>query len=263
MSPVVKLIFYYIYWAIRLKVPPWRYFQINAKYFDGNKGIYSKLAMDAVIPKKWRLSQHYLDKNHPPSKFPVFVKPEWGQNGRGIVRIDSAAQFAQLSPRKKMTTIVQQAASGNEEYEIFYIRGNGQNTYAVFTIVRTLNDEPYPINHVKNKNTTYQDITADFNRQQLAALKCHLDRLPAFLFARIGVCCNNKTELLKGLFQIIEINLFAPMPLNLLDEGISQAVKNQFIKNSMYHLALASKTVDKKQFKRFILLKTIIRHYQA
>jgi hypothetical protein len=45
--------------------------------------------MDARIPKKWRLKQDYFDKNNLPETFPVFLKPEWGQNSNGIIKINN------------------------------------------------------------------------------------------------------------------------------------------------------------------------------
>ncbi len=118
-----KLIFYYIAWSIRLRIPPWYYFQINAEWFNQSKGFYSKIDMDARIPLKWRLEQDYLDKNNPPKDFPVFLKPEWGQNSNGIVRLDSLDEFMAFDAKEsKIPHIVQQAAVEAQEYEIFYIR---------------------------------------------------------------------------------------------------------------------------------------------
>jgi hypothetical protein len=68
-----------------LGIPPWYYFQINAEWYNKKKGFYSKIDMDARIPKKWRLKQGYFDKNNLPETFPVFLKPEWGQNSNGII----------------------------------------------------------------------------------------------------------------------------------------------------------------------------------
>jgi hypothetical protein len=39
--------------------------------------------------KKWRLKQDYFDKNNLPETFPVFLKPEWGQNSNGIIKINN------------------------------------------------------------------------------------------------------------------------------------------------------------------------------
>lgn len=115
-----RLIFYYIYWSLRLGIPPWYYFQINAEWYNKKKGFYSKIDMDKRIPLKWRLNQDYLDKNNPPCKFPVFLKPEWGQNSNGIKRIDSRDEFLAFNHKKsKIPYIVQEVAIEMQEYEIF------------------------------------------------------------------------------------------------------------------------------------------------
>jgi hypothetical protein len=46
-------------------------FQINAEWYNKKKGFYSKIDMDARIPKKWRLKQGYFDKNNLPETFPA------------------------------------------------------------------------------------------------------------------------------------------------------------------------------------------------
>jgi hypothetical protein len=262
-----KLIFYYIYWSIRLGIPPWYYFQINAEWYNKSKGFYSKIDMDARIPLYWRLEQDYLNKQNTPKRFPVFLKPEWGQNSNGIIRVDCLQDFLNFDEQKcKIPYIVQEAASETQEYEIFYIRdAENQQDYATLTITQSINksSERYPINNINNLDVIYKDISQSFSDTELVILKQHLNVLPEFRIARVGLRANSKQDLLAGLFHIIEVNLFAPFPINLLDNNITKKTKHQFIKDNMYHLVKVSNTTGKKYFNRFVFINTIIKHYKS
>lgn len=264
---IIKLIFYYIYWSIRLRVPPWYYFQINAEWYNKKKGFYSKIDINQCIPEKWRLQQVYLDKNKIPKQFPVFLKPEWGQNSNGVIRIDNQQDFLNFSPTKyKIPYIVQYGTHEKKEYEIFYIRNAEDKTkFATINIAQSLNnsDDPYPINSVNNKETFYQDITKNFSKQELELIQTYLQELPPFRIARVGLKTENKADFLSGKFHIIEINLFAPLPIHLLDRNTLKKNKHQFIKDNMKNLVIVSKTTPKKYFNRFVFIKKIIKHYQS
>ncbi|NOR24925.1 MAG: hypothetical protein GQ542_11140 [Desulforhopalus sp.] len=54
-----------------------------------------------------------------------------------------------------------------------------------------------------------------------------------FRIARVGVRANSIEELLAGNFHVIEVNIFLPMPLVLLDSQRSWAEKHRFIRESM------------------------------
>lgn len=261
-----KLIFYYIYWSIRLGIPPWYYFQINAEWYNKDKGFYSKIDMDQRIPSKWQLQQSYLDIKNPPNAFPVFLKPEWGQNSNGIMRIDNLQDFVNFKTNSKIPYITQQVASEKNEYEIFYIRDVKDKTQlSTLDITQSINqsDERYPINGIHNEDMVYQDITQQFSKQELKILQTHLQELPPFRIARVGVKANSKIDLLAGMFHIIEVNLFAPFPIHLLDNSVSKKTKQQYIKTNMKNLVKVSKTIPKAYFNRFVFSKKIIKHYQA
>ncbi len=266
-----RLIFYYIFWSIRLGIPPWYYFQINAEWYNKNKGFYSKIDMDARIPKKWRLEQNYLDKNNLknnlPKTFPVFLKPEWGQNSNGIIKIDNQQDFLNFNPEsEKIPYIVQYAAHEKQEYEIFYIRdADNQARLSTLNIAQSINHsgERYPVNSIYNKNTIYQDITPDFCAKELDILQTYLQELPPFRIARVGLRADSKEALLSGSFHIIEINLFAPFPIHLLDNSIPKKSKYKFIKDNMKHLVKVSATTPKDHFNHFVFSRKIIKHYQS
>ncbi len=262
-----KLIFYYIYWSIRLGIPAWYYFQINAEWYNKKKGFYSKIDIDRYIPIKWRLEQVYFNRNNLPTQFPVFLKPEWGQNSNGIIRVDSKAEFLAFNENNsKIPYIVQQVASEAQEYEIFYIRDvNYPKRYTTFTITQAINNskELYPINNINNPAVYYQDCSTGFSTIQKQNIQQHLQELPNFRIARIGLRANSKKDLIQGVFHIIEVNLFAPFPINLLDKDTDKKAKHKFIKESMYHLVKISNTIPKQYFNRLVFFKKVIKHYQS
>ena len=120
---VYRLILKYLGYCFKSRVAPWKYFQLNAKYFNREKGIFSKLDMDWVIPENWRLKQFKAEGNAFPDTFPVFFKPEWGQNAYGIRRVDSLKEYQeirhQLGRNKQLEYIVQEAAWGDSNMKFF------------------------------------------------------------------------------------------------------------------------------------------------
>ena len=96
MVIVCRLILKYLEYSFKFRIIPWKYFQLNAKYFNREKGIFSKLEMDRVIPENWRLKQFKADGNAFPDTFPVFLKPEWGQNAYGIHRADTLKEYQEM-----------------------------------------------------------------------------------------------------------------------------------------------------------------------
>lgn len=263
---VVKLVFYYMLSTVRQGVPPWYFFQLNAEYFNSKKGIFSKIDLDKYIPPKWRLEQSYLSKDNLPKQYPVFIKPEWGQNACGIELSpsqDALEKFIEKMLPHKVPYIVQALAKGEKEYEIFYIQDpNDSQSYITLTITEVINHhEQYPINSVYNKHTHYHDRTAYFTEQEQSIIKQHLAQLPCFRIARIALKTHSQQALLAGDFKIIEINLFTPFPLNLLDKT-SGDNQHKFIKDNMYRLATLSRNIPQENFKPYLFFKKVRRHYQ-
>ena len=157
---VTKLITFYILWALRYGIPPWYYYQMNASFFNSKKGIYSKIDIDKLIPQQWRVPQFYLNNCTPPKQYPVFLKPEWGQNSYGIKVINNEQDYrkAQVSlANTKIPYIVQEQAKGQFEYELFYIQDpSDSKKHSCFTISETVNTvDKIPINAKSNPNQCY------------------------------------------------------------------------------------------------------------
>ncbi len=262
------MIFWYIVHCLRLKVNPWRFFQLNARYFDKKKGIYSKQDINRLIPQQWRLEQHFDTETHIPKEFPVFLKPEWGQNSYGIYRADSPADLKQIRnyiAKSDLTYLIQDAAREALEFEVFYIRdADNPSDAAVLTITEVSNgkESQYPINGIYNIFTDYWDRTTEFNGEKSGQLWKHLRNIGQFRMARVGIKSNSEEDLLAGRFHIVEINLFTPMPLNLQDKSKSWMEKARFIETAMHHTAKNTARVFKKNEEENIFFKKLIMHYK-
>ena len=263
------LIFWFIYYAIRHGALPWRFFQLNAPYFNSRKGIFSKLDIDNCIPAPWRLAQEALNPELEPSSFPVFFKPEWGQNSHGIFRVDNQNEFERGCRRaadKDIDYIVQEAARETREFEVFYIRdAQEKNRHATFSITEVINsgDDPLPINGIYNKNTVYDDCTPQFSAAELEKIWSHFKSICEYRIARVGLRADSREDFLTGIFHVIEINLFIPLPLSLLDIKMNWPRKIAFIKKAMKHAALAVKAIPPEQARQAIFWRKLAAHFRT
>ncbi|AAZ28118.1 hypothetical protein [Colwellia psychrerythraea] len=259
----ILLILSYVVSCIRLCVKPWYYFRLNAPYFNESKGLFSKLDIDRLIPNQWRVEQWVDDGTREPTEFPVFVKPEWGQNSRGISRADNLMQIQQLRLQRKasnMRYLVQEAARGAIEFEIFTI-ANHQDLakHAVLSVTQVNNtsSDKFPINGIYNKTTQYHDITPKLSREQLEKISQHASAIGKFKISRLGVRANSIAALVAGDFEVIEINLFVPMPLVLLCQQRRTIDNIRFVFNAMYALANVTKQIHKNQPHKAIFFRKL------
>jgi len=265
----ILLVLSYIFWCIKLWVKPWHYFRLNGDYFNQNKGLFSKLDIDRHIPARWRLSQWIDDPSRQPQRFPVFVKPEWGQNSQGIGRADNLAQLQRLRRLRSATDIdylVQEAALGAIEFEMFSILDHKDlSKSAILSVTQVSNSsqEAYPINGIYNDNTHYQDITPRLTSMQRNALAEHISQMGPFKISRVGVRADSLEQLINGNFQVIEINLFVPMPLVLLSSNTALKDKVSFVFNAMLALAKVTKVIPKEQPRTAVFFQKLGRIRQA
>jgi len=263
------LVFWYLYGCVHQRTAPWRFFQLNSNYFNDKKGIFSKLEMDANVPPQWRLKQYPYDSEHIPEIFPVFLKPEWGQNSNGIIRIHDEVEYReayQYVQEKSMSYIVQYAASGNEEFEIYYLRSPEENeNCAVFSITRVTNNSTmrHPVNSIHSPETAYLDITSTFSRQEKLALWNYLKSIGNFRMARVCIKADSKEAVLQGVFQIVEINLFLPMPLVLLAGNIDERKKQKLIRQIMMVVARLVKIIPRNDPRKKIFFRKMKAHFRS
>lgn len=250
MHITIIIILTYIACCLRVGVGPWNFFQLNARYFSKDQGIFSKLSIDALIPDRWRLHQIPDDPLIAPERYPVFLKPEWGQNAHGIHRADNfqslqAIRSSLQGRNSEQKYILQEGAPGSREFEIFSIdisKHDGQHD--VVTVTEAVNNtEAFPINSKYNTNTRYVDITNRFSKHDLSVLGQYLDEVGLFAISRMSVRADSLEALVAGHFHVIEVNLFLPMPINLLDDSYSWPLRLKFIGRAMMSLALATKAI--------------------
>jgi len=127
---------------------------LNARYFSKDQGIFSKLSIDALIPDRWRLFQIPDDGMVAPERYPVFLKPEWGQNAHGIHRADNFQELQTIRSSLQQQDaeqkyIIQEGAPGAREFEIFSIDvSKHDGLHDVVTVTEAVNEtEEFPINH--------------------------------------------------------------------------------------------------------------------
>ena len=83
-----------------------------------------------------------------------------------------------------------------------------------------------------------------------------------FKIARTSLSADSMYDLLKGVFQIIEINIYVPFPLNLLESDISWNSKRRFIDLSMDYLAKNVGKISTHRKPESIFLKKLLMHYR-
>jgi len=238
----------YIACCVRVRTAPWKYFQLNARYFSDKEGIFSKLQLDELIPDAWRLPQRLDSPDYLPSAFPVFLKPEWGQNAHGIHRADSLQALQQLRRElgeRPERYLIQDAAPGSHEYEIFGIDSTRDGrAHAVLTVTEAVNTrERFPINSKFNRDTRYVELTDAFDAAELNTLSGYLSELGQFGISRLSVRATSREALLAGRFKVIEVNLYVPMPINLLDATYDWPMRWRFIRRAMMALALSTRAI--------------------
>ncbi len=247
---------------------PWHYFQLNSRYFNAKKGIFSKLDIDKCIPQKYRLHQYVYTSKRIPSTFPVFLKPEWGQNSNGIYRVahqEEYIEFEKVTKKVDIPYIVQETAQGDKEFEIYYLRSPKQRkSYAFLSVTQVENqgNDTHPINSIYNPSTAYRDITNIFSNKDLQQIWQIVGAIGNFRMARVGVKADSIDSLLQGKFKIIEINLFLPLPLILLSYNVQRLEKFRIIGKTMTLAAQLVATLSREETRQWIFFRKMRAHYK-
>lgn len=259
----LTLILTYIGYCIRHGVAPWRYFQLNAPYFNEQRNLFSKLDVDKRIPKQWLLEQFMDLGSREPTQYPVFVKPEWGQNSQGVERVDNSRQLDRLREQRTARHpfyLIQQAALGKREFELFMIPNQDDlQQCSLLSITETCNRGPddLPVNGIYNKDTYYQDCSSRLTTEQLGQIWGHLKQMGDYRIARYGIRADSLDALIAGRFQVVEINLYVPMPLVLLADHMTLSSKLCFIKKAMKQLVLVTESIPATQQKKSVFFKKL------
>ena len=225
--------------------------------------------MDSVIPACFWLRQYYYNPDKLPKRYPVFIKPEWGQNSHGIVRVNNKKEYRVFQKgihATDMPFIVQDAAPEKKEFEIYYLRSAGNSDhYAFLSITEVTNNcrKHHPINSIHNSCTVYRDITQTFSSKELQTIWLSLRQIGKFRMARVGLKADDRKSILKEKFHIVEINLFLPMPLVLLTGNVGLFEKNKIMKKTMSIAARLAKTIPKKESGKHIFFQKFIAHHEG
>ena len=264
MHITVIIVAFYILSCCIVGAAPWSFSQVNARYFSREKGIFSKLGIDQMIPERWRLKQAPDSDEITPTSYPVFLKPEWGQNGSGIVRADDADSLARLRQAHAADNrrfMIQEAATGAKEFEIFGARtGNNGSLHEMVTVTESTNTtgDAFPVNSIFNDKTVYKDVTDQFNEEQLAILSGFIQEIGDLAIARVSARADSIEALLSGDFKVIEVNMFIPMPINVMDPKYSWPKRLQIIFKAMMHLAHATKNRRRERRPPAILTRKVL-----
>lgn len=262
----ISLVLWYLWACIRYRAVPWYYFHLNSLFFNPEKGIFSKLEMDALIPEPWRLPQYYFHPGKLPARYPVFIKPEWGQNANGIVRADNPRAyraFEKTAASCDIPFIVQAAAPGRQEFEIYYLRSSEHGeAYQFLSVTRVTNTciTAFPVNSIHNPCTRYEEITHDLDHTALETLWGFMKQIGRFRMARVGVKADNLFALISGRFHVVEINLFLPMPLVLLSCNVPLWKKNRIMQQTMFSAARLARTVPRSETREPVFFPKMKAH---
>lgn len=225
--------------------------------------------LDQIIPKELRLDQYAYDPDTYPKQFPVFLKPEWGQNSKGILYAECEKDIDELKDRVARVDvqyIVQEAIKFQQEYEIFFLRcADDPGRYASFSITRVDNSgsEDHPINSVHNPETHYYDVTGNLSDAEKEILWQRFEKIGEFKMARFGVKTDSFSTLVEQQFKIFEINVYLPMPLVLLAENVENSTKFHLIGRLMNDAARLVRTIQSHEIEPWIFFKKLKAHYKV
>ncbi len=239
----------YIFSCIRIKTKPCKYFQLNSLWFNMEKGVFSKSDLNFMFPEQWRLDIDHLNDQFHPNQYPVWLKPEWGENADGVYCAQDEVEYRQIRNkvlRSNRPYIVQRSATGEREFEIFLLWESSESKQpAIFSITEARNDDNHrPVNGIYNPHTSYHDRTDQLKPDQQSRILKNIERIGRFPISRLCVRAESIEEFAKGNFQIIEINLYTPMPIHLLDSRYTNRERWLMIRKLILSLAKATRNRD-------------------
>jgi hypothetical protein len=237
---------------------------------ESKSAILEKLArVDGVVPgfvvipasvsprARVRLARQWIKREG--ATFPVVLKPDVGERGRGVTVIRGPRELARRLLVVRETTILQRFAHGLE-FGVYYRRMPGEARGRVLSIARfsypevvgngqasvaeLLRPDPWLTARVKERlqyvpaagerlplfeagfdshNAMYED------RRELvsAALEDKVDTIarahPGFFVGRFDVCAASADDLRRGTFKVMELNGVASEPMHIYDPATSVA----------------------------------------
>ncbi len=261
LLPAALIVLTYILVCLWIRTRPWKYFQLNSRWFNEVEGVFSKQDLSALFPEKWVLRQWQERGAEPPDTYPVYVKPVWGENAQGIHCVRNQAEYAavrEIVAASKRPYLVQEAAAGRCEFELFSISDpHDPEKAAVLSITEVRNAvEEHPVNSIYNPATTYHDITEMLSAGDRAAIWKLLGEVGRFPISRLCVRAGSVRDLVAGRFHIVELNLYTPMPIHLLDSRHSGLDRWRIIRRCAVALAAVTRGRDRQAREKPVFLRT-------
>lgn len=164
-----------------------------------------------------------------------------------------------------MPYIVQEAAKGRKEFEIYYLRSpDDTHRFAFFSVTEVGNGsgERYPVNSIHNSSTGYREISSLLSADERECLWKRVRGIGTFRMARVGVKADDLADLVRGDFKIVEINLFLPLPLVLLADNVSRSEKISIIRTTMIIASKLVKTIPRHETGKWIFFRKMWAHYK-
>lgn len=261
LLPTVLIVLTYIAACLWLRTRPWKYFQLNARWFNEAEGVFSKQELNDLFPRKWMLRQWEERGCGIPGAYPVYVKPIWGENARGIHCVKNPAEFVavrKIVAASKTPYLVQEAAAERCEFELFSISDpQDPERAAVLSVTEVRNaGEEHPVNSIYNPATTYHDITELLSARERSAIWALLAEVGRFPISRLCVRAESVQDLVAGRFHIVELNLYTPMPIHLLDARYSGLDRWKIIRRCAVALARLTRDRDRQAAEKPVFTRT-------
>lgn len=263
----VLLVLCLIYSSIRYRTRPWNFFQLNRSYFDPEKKIFSKQQINDLIPDRFKLKQ-VVDDGFIEVDLPVFCKPEWGQNSHGVCLIKTQQALDEFRAERdgSVNWLIQEPAREKREFEIFYMRHpDNHEQFSLLSLTESVNlsGKGMVVNGVHNPDCSYRDLTTELTADEADQLWQRVREIGEFRVARVGLRSDDLNTLLDGEFHVIEINIFLPMPLALLDPTHSFGWKYSFICRAMDYAARLGRQMDWSRKRYPIFFYKLAAHYKV
>ena len=147
--------------------------------------------------------------------FPVVVKPDVGERGRGVKVVADRRELRRRLVRAREALIVQRFADG-EEFGVYYRRLPGEPQGRIVSIAQTSYFEP-------NAFDTHDALFMDQRRLATSMLEERIEELsrahPGFFVGRFDVCARSAEELSRGEFEVLELNGVSSEPTYIYDRA--------------------------------------------
>ena len=218
---------------------------LNYKYLEIKKGIYSKHKLNQIIPNTIKLNSQTLTnfKINPKINYPIILKPDWGESSLSIFKINNSEELNKIIKEKNIIItnyFIQEFDNTAIEYDILFIKNIQTNKLEISEITTVSTQNKDKITGIYN-NSIYQTITKQFTPLELIQIKNNLNWLNTkFNVGKITLKANSKQDLLKNLVKVIEINILFPLP-NSIHTKANTKQKKQLINNHLEKIIKLSK----------------------